>query len=343
MSLRTPNPYRSYQTLIDFQRSKERLSVVADQIASGKRITRLSDDPTGAALVMDFQTSIERNSMYIKQGETANTFLKGTESALKAVNIQMERLLELSEAAMSDLQEGRGRDAMAAEVDILRTIILDLSNTKEQGKYLFAGTNTKTMPFSFAVTFEDLWEVPNPSTTLPPLLPTTPPPPKPTPPLSGAQAAVSYWGNMGVIDLDISPVASVTTNLTGEYVFQGTRDIGTNQLDPNQDIFIAITQLRDGMLNDDTALIKQAYDNLKLINERVSVCLTIVGSRTVSIENTGFNLGDFTESLQSIQNAYDGLEYPRAITQLAAEQTSQQASLSILSKLGRLSLFDYIG
>ncbi|MDR2561839.1 MAG: hypothetical protein LBC63_08740 [Holophagales bacterium] len=334
MSLRTPNPFRSYQTLIDFQRSKERLSVVADQIASGRRITRLSDDPTGAALVMDFQNSIERNTMYIKQGETASTFLKGTESALNAINIQMDRLLELSEAAMSDLQEGKGRDAMSAEVDILRTIILDLSNTKEQGKYIFAGTATQTIPFSVNPNPPVAWPVPNPAALV-----------------TGSHdpyQAVFYDGNLGVIDLDISPVASVTANLTGEYVFLGNRiedppGSGTYVLDPNQDIFIAITQLRDGMINDDTDLIKQAYDNLKLIKDRVNVCLTIVGSRTVSIENTGFNLGDFTESLQSIQNAYDGLEYPRAITQLTAEQTSQQASLSILSKLGRLSLFDYIG
>jgi len=341
MSLRTPNPFRSYQTLIDFQRSKERLSVVADQIASGKKITRLSDDPTGAALVMDFQTSIDRNNMYIKQGETASTFLKGTESALKAIDIQMARLLELSEAGMSDLNEGRGRQAMAAEIDVLRTIILDLSNTKEQGKYLFAGTATKTMPFSLnpappvagnpspAPPFSTFWTVPNPAALV-----------------SGSHdpyQAVFYDGNLGNIDMDLSPIASVTANLTGEYVFLGSRDLVTGDLDPNQDIFIAITQLRDGMMTDDTELIKQAYDNLRTIKERINVCLTQVGSRTISIENTGFNLGDFTESLLAIQNTYDGLEYPRAITQLAAEQTTQQASLSILSKLGKLSLFDYIG
>jgi len=323
MSLRTPNPFRSYQTLMDLQRAKERQSVLADQLASGRRITRLADDPTGAALVMDFSNSIERNNMYIKQGESASTFLKGTESALNAVNIQLDRLLELSEAAMSDLQAGRGRDAMAAEVDILRTIILDLSNTKEQGKFIFSGTDTKTMPFSFEDTYYNLWTVPN-----------LPPP--------GTQPAVSYHGNLGNIDLDISPTTSVTTNLTGEYVFQGIRDSG-GDLDPDQDIFIAITQLRDGMLNDDRDLIEQAYNNLRVIKDRVNVCLTQVGARTVSIENTSFNLGDFNESLVSIQNAYDGLDYPSTITKFTAEQTSQQASLSILSKLGRLSLFDYIG
>jgi len=339
MSLRTPNPFRSYQTLIDFQRSKERLSVLAEQLASDRRITRLSDDPTGAALIMDFQNSIDRNDMYVKQGESASTFLKGTESALNAVNIQIDRLLELAEAGMSDLNEGRGRDAMAAEIDILRTIILDLSNTQEQGKYLFAGTATKTMPFSFEGTDPSFWAVPNVAPTLG--HGALPPPP-------GTQPAVWYQGNLGNIDLDISPSATVTTNLTGEYVFQGTKieyppGSGTYVLDPNQDIFIAITQLRDGMQNDDPALIKQAYDNIRAIKDRINVCLTQVGSRQVSIDNTGFNLGDFNESLQSIQNTYGAVDYPAAITRFAAEQTSQQAALSILSKMGRLSLFDYIG
>jgi flagellar hook-associated protein 3 FlgL len=300
---------------MDFQRSKERFSVLAEQLASNRRITRLSDDPTGAALIMDFQNSIERNNMYVKQGESASTFLKGTESALNAVNTQLDRLLELAEAGMSDLNEGRGRQAMAAEIDILRTIILDLSNTQEQGKYLFAGTNTKIMPFEI----EDNG-VPNI-------------PPGPT---------VYNNGNLGTIDLDISPSATVTTNLTGELVFQGTRDGGGN-LDPDQDLFVAVTQLRDGMLTDDPVLIKQAYDNIRAIKDRINVCLTTVGSRQVSIDNTAFNLGDFNESLRSIQSTYGGVDYPSAITRFNAEQASQDAALSILSKMGRMNLFDYLG
>jgi len=329
MTLRTPNPYRSYQSLLDFQRSKERLSVLQEQMTKDKRITRLSDDPTGAALIMDFQTSIERNKMYVKQGESASSFLTGTEAALNSIDVQIDRLLELGQQGLSDITAARGREAISAEVDVIRTVILDLSNTKEQGKYIFAGTNTMTMPFSKNPNPPvPNWTIPNPGALV-----------------SGAHdpyQAVFYDGNIGNIDLDVSPTASVTTNLSGELVFMGNRDALGN-LDPNSDIFIAVTQLRDGLANNDRALIQQAYDNIKEIKNRINVCMTTVGSRQVQLENSATNLGDFNEALQSIQNTYEAPDYPWVITQFGAEQLSQQASLSVLSKMGKYSLFDYIG
>jgi flagellar hook-associated protein 3 FlgL len=320
MTLRTPNPYRSYQSLLDFQRSKERLSVLSEQMIKDKRITRLSDDPTGAALIMDFENSIERNKMYVKQGESASSFLTGTEAALSSIDIQIDRLLELGEEGLSDLTASRGREAISAEVDVIRTVLLDLSNTKEQGKYIFAGTQTTTMPFTFNPG-PFTWTVPN-----------APPVPD----------AVSYAGNLGNIDLDISPTASVTSNLSGELVFQGSRD-ASNNLDPDQDLFIAVTQLRDGLASNDRALIDQAFNNIREIKNRINVCLTTVGSRHVQLENSATNLGDFNEALQSIQNTYEAPDYPWVITQFAAEQSSQQAALAVLSKMGKYSLFDYIG
>jgi len=329
MTLRTPNPYRSYQSLLDFQRSKERLSVFEQQMIKDKRITRLSDDPTGAALIMDFQTSIERNKMFVKQGESASSFLTGTEAALNSMDIQIDRLLELGQQGLSDITGARGREAISAEVGVIGIVILDLSNTQEQGKYIFAGTNTKTIPFSKNPNPPvPVWTIPNPAALV-----------------SGAHdpyQAVFYDGNIGNIDLDISPTASVTTNLSGELVFMGSRDASGN-LDPNNDVFIAIAQLRDGLASNDRALIEQAYNNLKEIKNRVSVCMTTVGSRQVQLEHSASNLGDFNEALQSIQNSYEAPDLPWVISQFTAEQASQQASLSVLSKMGRYSLFDYIG
>jgi flagellar hook-associated protein 3 FlgL len=304
MTLRTPNPYRSYQSILDFTRSKERLATAQLQLTTDKRITRLSDDPTGAALIMDFHTSIERNNMYVKQGQSAASFLKGTESALNAVEIQIDRLLELGQQGLSDITGPEGRKAIAAEVDGIFTIILDVSNTKEQGKYLFAGTKTTTLPFTQTA--------------------------------AGAQ----YNGSDGLIDLDISPTATVTTNLTGEWVFQGGQGAG-----PNEDLFAAVRMLSDALLADPQVpgAIKQAYDDIREIKNRINVCLTTVGARSLSIDNIEINLGDFNETLQSIQNTYEAVDYPTVATQFLAEQSAQQASLSILAKMGSYSLFDYIG
>jgi len=313
MTLRTPNPYRSYQSVLDFHRSKERLATRQEQITKDKRITRLSDDPTSAALIMDFQTSIERNKMYVKQGQSAASFLKGTESALNTVETQIDRLLELGQQGLSDVTGPKGREAIAAEVDGIFTIIFDVSNTKEQGKYIFGGTRTQTLPFTRTATGAD------------------------------------YHGNTGNIDLDISSTTTVTTNLSGGWVFQGNvveTPPGSGiwvPSNPNDDLFAAVRELSDGLIADNPAMIKHAYDNIREIKNRINVCLTVVGARELSIDSTETNLEDFNETLQSIQNTYEAPDYPWTITQMMAEMSSQQASLSVIAKMGRYSLFDYIG
>ena len=93
MSLRTPNPFQSRQSSIDLQRSKERLAILQEQISSGKRIVRLGDDPTGAALILDFQTSIDRNDAYVQQVSNARSFLKASESAVESLTTDVTRLL----------------------------------------------------------------------------------------------------------------------------------------------------------------------------------------------------------------------------------------------------------
>jgi flagellar hook-associated protein 3 FlgL len=269
---------------------------------------------------MDFKSSIERNKMYVKQGQSASSFLTGTEAALSSIDIQIDRLLEIGQQGLSEITGEKGREAIAAEVGVLRTIIFDLSNTKEQGKYIFSGTKTTTQPFALYPDGSYTWN---------------------NPPGANTQSAF-YFGNNGEIDLDISSTATITSNLSGELVFQGSRDASGN-LDPNQDIFNAITKLRDGLSQNDTALIQEAYDNIKEIKNRINVCLTTVGSRQVQIENSAETLGDFNEALESIQNTYEAPDYPWVISQWLAEQDSQQAALSVISKMGRNSLFDYIG
>gem|GEM_PF-369411 len=344
MTLRTPNPYRSYQTMLNLQRSKERLGILQEQITSDKRITRLSDDPTAASLIMDFKTSISRNEMYVKQGESAISFLKGTEGALHSVVNQLDRVLELAEEGRSEVLGFRGREAIAAEIDGILTTILDLSNTKEQGKFLFSGTKTQTQPFKQVNPWEDAivagytppippWDGVDPS----PKIPFTWNDPNMAVIAPGfSPRVVDYDGNTGVIDLDISPTATVTTNLTGKYVFQGDGS-------PEQDLFIAVTKLRDGLNLNDTAMIDQAYSEIKTIYNRMNVCLATVGARHLQTENAGMNLGDINETLQSIQNTYEAPDYPLIITQFIAEQSSQDAIFSTISKMGRNSLFDYIG
>ena len=185
MTLRTPNPSSNSQTTLDLRRIKERRAILSEQLTTGNRIVRLGQDPTGAALIVDFQTSIGRNDQYVKQINSAASYLTETETALDSVNTSLTRLLELAPSLESTSATASDRLQMVPEVDGILSGLLAVANTQQQGKYLFAGTNTTTVPFTQTA------------------------------------AGATYHGDSGQISLDISMSASVVTNLTGVQVFQG--------------------------------------------------------------------------------------------------------------------------
>lgn len=179
MTLRIPTSYGNQQILSGLQAAKARYNTLQEQIATGKRIINISDDPTGAALVVNLQNSTERNEQYVRQIESARSFLTATDTALGAVDESLMRLMELGTKGLQAVTAGNG-GAIVPEVDAITTHLLTIANTQEQGKYLFAGTMTTTKPY----------------------------------PAAGASVA-----NAGVINLDITSSASVATNIPGDQVF----------------------------------------------------------------------------------------------------------------------------
>lgn len=303
MTLRSVNPYTSYQLLLDLQRTKDQMVNLQEQLASGNRLVRLGDDPTASSLVLDFQNSIDKNKAYIQQANSATSFLSTTETALSSLNESITRLLELGQQGLSDTTSTAGRTAISHEVDGLRTNILSISNTQAQGKYIFAGTRTTTQPFS-----------------------------------GPAAGPIAYAGDSNRIDLDVAMSTSVSTNLTGDEVFFGSG----GQLSAT-DLFQQVTDLRDGLTTNNRAQIQTAYDNLKTILGRVNDQMTDLGGRQASLDQLRDSIEGYNLSLQTIQGSYQDLDYAEAITDYSQAETAQQASLSVLAKANNLNLFNYLG
>ena len=308
MSMRTPNPTINSQSLLDLQRSKSRYSDVATQLSSGKRIVNVGDDPTGSALVMDFQSSINRNNQYMAQIDTATNLLQGTESALDTVNNSLTRILEIGQQGLTSTGSARARAAIACEVTALGSDLVSTANTQQQGKYIFAGTKTTTMPFSGVV-------------------PAAPP----------LEQTVGYHGDGQDIDLNVSISAKVTTNLPGNTVFYGPGGPGSST-----DLFAAVQALNSGLKNNDTAQVSAAYENLQNISDRINDTITSIGGRQAGMENLKSGMSAFNASLNAIQGSVESVDYPSAITDLNHEETAQRATLSVMGKVNAKSLFDYL-
>jgi len=144
---------------INAQRS--RLSILQEQIASGKRINRPSDDPSGAEAVIKLKTSQREIEQFKRSATTANQKLTAADDGLSGYENILERVRTLLAQGMSDTASQTAKNSLATEIESLRSRVLNVANSKYGDEYLFGGTRQSAPPF-------------DPSTAAPAAAPTSP-------------------------------------------------------------------------------------------------------------------------------------------------------------------------
>jgi flagellar hook-associated protein 3 FlgL len=304
MSFRTPSTTQVRQALLNLERTKGRIAQNQERISSGRRISRPADDPTGVALILDFGNSIHANEQFLRQADSALSFLQTSEDVIAQSGTEVMRLQELAQQGLTSTNGANGRAALAREVDAIRTNLLGLANTRVQGKYLFAGTNTQTQPFVDSA-----------------------PPAGP----------ITYAGDSGIISLGVAATTTIPTNVPGNTAFFGAGGAGSAT-----DLFKAVTDLRDGLATNNAALIQTATAALKTSQDNLSQVQVDLGGTQAGLLDLKETLSGFNVTLQGLQNVKQDTDFAQAATEFTSDQTVQQATLSSMAKATRQNLFDYL-
>lgn len=124
------------------------LATLQQQIASGRRILRPSDDPIGAARVADLRRSLQEVEQFQRNAEVVRNRLSLEEDVLRSVGDTLQRVRELVIQANTASQSDETRGMIANELRELRNGLVPLANSSDgQGGYLFGGYRTGSPPF----------------------------------------------------------------------------------------------------------------------------------------------------------------------------------------------------
>lgn len=129
------------------QRQNERLFRVQEQVSTGKNINRPSDDPIGQAAITQSDKTLSEVDQFLRNISQVDTALSLGESPLQSIEEQLLRARELAIQAANATNNSVDRDNMAKEVRELYDQIVTVANASHGGRYLFAGTETTTIPF----------------------------------------------------------------------------------------------------------------------------------------------------------------------------------------------------
>lgn len=130
---------------VNAQRS--RLENLQEQLASGKRINRPSDDPNGAEAIIKLKTSQNEIEQFQRTAQTAQQKLIAADDTLNGYENLLQRVRTLVTQGLSDTATQTAKNALATEIESLRGRILNVANSNYNGEYLFGGTRQNAPPF----------------------------------------------------------------------------------------------------------------------------------------------------------------------------------------------------
>lgn len=119
-----------------------RLSKYQNQVSTGKRIQKLSDDPVGASYSIRYTTDIGKEKQYMSNIESSKEILTATETALSSANEVLARIRELTVQACGTPASEASRESIKVEIEELRTELINLANTSYNERYIFSGYKT---------------------------------------------------------------------------------------------------------------------------------------------------------------------------------------------------------
>ncbi|MCC7365625.1 MAG: flagellar hook-associated protein FlgL [Dehalococcoidia bacterium] len=121
------------------QTVSQRLDKIQQELSTGRKIQRSSDDPAGASLALNHRQNLTFETQLRRNLSSGVSFMNATEAALGGATDVLQRVRELTIQASNDTLSPSERTAAGAEVNQLIGEMAQLANTSFGGAYIFAG------------------------------------------------------------------------------------------------------------------------------------------------------------------------------------------------------------
>ncbi|MGM0928691.1 MAG: flagellar hook-associated protein FlgL [Actinomycetota bacterium] len=287
----------------NLQDNMARMAKLQEQASGGSLIARPSDDPVGTADSMRTRADLRANEQYKRNIDDANGWLTTADSALGTVTGLLNKARDLTIQASNGSLTPTAREAIALELDSIKSSLLDASKTQYLGRSIFAG-NSDGKVFEYA---DD-------------------------------KAPYVFAGPGSTVDRRIGADLTVRVDADGVSIFgQDGTDMDGN---PTTSVFSLLetmsADLRAGVdvsarLNDIDARLN------KVINGRAEV-----GTRHAQILKAQETNLDEAVSLEARRSGIEDPDIGKVILDLKMQEVAYQAALQVTARVLQPTLMDFL-
>jgi flagellar hook-associated protein 3 FlgL len=280
-----------------------------EQLASGKKISRPSDDPALATAINNLKSKMDINQRYLSNLNSMEDTLKMQETSVGSSVDVVSRIKELSIQAANDTYSAADRKSIAIEVKGLISSLADVGNMRgTDGAYLFSGYSQDKAPF-----------------------------------LESSLGVVTYTGTTDYQQVMVDEGRRMQIGMPGSDVFGSVRHLNTSTgVSSSVDMFTTLGSMYQALVANDADAIRDNLDKISSVHEHLTVQQSNIGSRMKLVETLTHATEDRDYTYKTLQSSMEDLDYVEAATRLKNQSLALQAGQQTFAQLSGLSLFKYI-
>ena len=306
MSSRITTSMVQRNILADLNAVNAKLNRSQEQAASGKQITRPSDDPFATSQAMALRGDLEGTRQQQRNAQDAQGWMDAAEQSLSSMTEAVRRARDLLVQGGSDSSDPTAREAIAGELEQILKGIKQDANATYRGSYVFAGAMTSTAPYD----------------------------------VDGTDA---YAGDQAGLDpavpgivREIGPGVSMAINVVGQEVLGDGQGSDTKLLATLRN---AIDHLRSGdgpsLRGADLTDLDTNLDSLLEVRARN-------GARSNRVDSALDRLGQVEQSSVSQLSEVEDADMAQTLIDLSSQSAAYQAALRAGASIVQSSLLDFL-
>jgi flagellar hook-associated protein 3 FlgL len=290
--------------------NRAKLDDLNEQLATGKKITKPSEDPNSAINIMSAKTSNDQIERYMSNVDEANSELSMADQTITQTVDIIQRAKELATEASNATSGSTGLASINAEIEQLIQQVKSIANTKYGSKYIYGGQVTETPPYSQSTNGDIVY--------------------------NGTPSDGNYQRK-----IEIGENITIDTNVAGDSIFgQYVAGDSTKQSGLIGTLTNLSNNLKAATPNYDD--IRSNLDNLdKDLNNFLSVQATVGGTMS-RLTMTKSKLEDDSLTFQKVRTDAEGVDLSKVISDISYQETTLQASLKVGAKITQYSIMDYM-
>lgn len=302
-AFRITNRSISQSAMAGLQTNLSRMQKLNEQLSSGRLVNRPSDSPVATSSAMQLRSQQRQTEQHVRNAQDGINWLGAIDDTLTTMLGTGGRARQLILTGLNATAAPAEHEALAAEVDALRSSLLDIANSTYLDRPLFAGTaNVGAAYDRVSGTF------------------------------LGNTADEGTPGAAGKVERTVAPGVTLRVNLTGPEVFGPAGD----------DLFALFERVSANLRSGDTTALSQDLRALDTRMEVVLNQLAKVGARYHQVETMRDRAENNLITLTSGLSEVEDIDMPKTIVDLQLQEVAYKAALSATAKVIQPSLLDFL-